>query len=79
MEVLALECPMFYTPFGWFVAMRWSFSQSVAGHQKPSINTFYRKEGTTERRGRSHPPQCTTSWEDRKIVRSHITNRSTAH
>ncbi|GFW33488.1 transposable element Tcb1 transposase [Trichonephila clavipes] len=44
------------------------------------------KEGTTDRRGRSHPPQCSTSCEDRQIVRigsdgslSHITNRSTAH
>ncbi|GFV58386.1 transposable element Tcb1 transposase, partial [Trichonephila clavipes] len=36
-------------------------------------------------RGRSHPPQCTTSREDRQIVcmavtdLCHITNRSTAH
>ncbi|GFX17148.1 hypothetical protein TNCV_4266741 [Trichonephila clavipes] len=36
--------------------------------------------------GRSHPPQCTTSREDRQILRmavngslSHITNRSTGH
>ncbi|GFV04381.1 transposable element Tcb1 transposase [Trichonephila clavipes] len=28
------------------------------------------KEGTTDRRGRSHPPQCTLSREDRQIVRS---------
>ncbi|GFX30207.1 transposable element Tcb1 transposase [Trichonephila clavipes] len=27
------------------------------------------QEGTTDRRGRSHPPQCTTSREDRRIVR----------
>ncbi|GFX26924.1 hypothetical protein TNCV_1840961 [Trichonephila clavipes] len=26
-------------------------------------------EGTTDQRGRSHPPQCTTSPEDRQIVR----------
>ncbi|GFU80153.1 uncharacterized protein TNCV_2911621 [Trichonephila clavipes] len=26
------------------------------------------QEGTTDRRGRSHPPQCTTSREDRQIV-----------
>ncbi|GFW31887.1 transposable element Tcb1 transposase [Trichonephila clavipes] len=25
------------------------------------------QEGTTDRRGRSHPPQCTTSREDRQI------------
>ncbi|GFT03829.1 transposable element Tcb1 transposase [Trichonephila clavipes] len=27
------------------------------------------QEGTTDRCGRSHPPQCTTSREDRQIVR----------
>ncbi|GFT02452.1 transposable element Tcb1 transposase [Trichonephila clavipes] len=27
------------------------------------------QEDTTDRRGRSHPPQCTTSSEDRQIVR----------
>ncbi|GFT89274.1 transposable element Tcb1 transposase [Trichonephila clavipes] len=27
------------------------------------------QEGTTDRRGRSYPPQCTTSREDRQIVR----------
>ncbi|GFW53229.1 transposable element Tcb1 transposase [Trichonephila clavipes] len=34
------------------------------------------KEGTTDRRGRSHPPQCTTSREDRQIVRMAATYRS---
>ncbi|GFT86161.1 transposable element Tcb1 transposase [Trichonephila clavipes] len=33
-------------------------------------------EGTTDRRGRSHPPQCTTSREDREIVRMAVTDRS---
>ncbi|GFV27248.1 transposable element Tc1 transposase [Trichonephila clavipes] len=33
-------------------------------------------EGTTDRRGRSHPPQCTTSREDRQIVRMAVTGRS---
>ncbi|GFU96969.1 uncharacterized protein TNCV_3319321 [Trichonephila clavipes] len=33
------------------------------------------QEGTTDRRGRSHPPQCTTSREDRKIVRIAVTDR----
>ncbi|GFX72252.1 transposable element Tcb1 transposase [Trichonephila clavipes] len=36
------------------------------------------QEGTTDRRGRSHPPQCTTSHEDRQIVRMTVTNRSVA-
>ncbi|GFW16992.1 transposable element Tcb1 transposase [Trichonephila clavipes] len=35
-------------------------------------------EGTTDRRGRSHPPQCTTSREDRQIVRMAVTDRSIA-
>ncbi|GFU87093.1 transposable element Tcb1 transposase [Trichonephila clavipes] len=34
------------------------------------------QEGTTNRRGRSHPTQCTTSREDRQFVRMVVTNRS---
>ncbi|GFW72887.1 transposable element Tcb1 transposase [Trichonephila clavipes] len=34
------------------------------------------QEGTTDRRGRSHPPQCTTSREDRQIVRMAVTDLS---
>ncbi|GFU29754.1 carcinine transporter [Trichonephila clavipes] len=34
------------------------------------------QEGTTDRSGRSHPPQFTTSREDRKIVRMAVTDRS---
>ncbi|GFU69149.1 transposable element Tcb1 transposase [Trichonephila clavipes] len=30
-------------------------------------------EGTMDRRGRSHPPQCTTSREDRQIVHMEVT------
>ncbi|GFS90525.1 transposable element Tcb1 transposase [Trichonephila clavipes] len=30
------------------------------------------QEGTMDRHGRSHPPQCTTSREDRQIVRMEI-------
>ncbi|GFY14109.1 transposable element Tcb1 transposase [Trichonephila clavipes] len=33
------------------------------------------QEGTMDRRGRSHPPQCTTSREDRQIVRMAVKNR----
>ncbi|GFX23565.1 transposable element Tcb1 transposase [Trichonephila clavipes] len=33
------------------------------------------QEGTTDRRGQSHPPQCTTSREDRQIVMSAHTIR----
>ncbi|GFV59868.1 transposable element Tcb1 transposase [Trichonephila clavipes] len=35
-----------------------------------------RKDGTTDRRGQSHPPQCTTSREDRQIVGMAVTDRS---
>ncbi|GFX68121.1 HTH_Tnp_Tc3_2 domain-containing protein [Trichonephila clavipes] len=34
------------------------------------------QEGTMDRRSRSHPPQCTTSREDRQIVRVAVTDRS---
>ncbi|GFV73440.1 transposable element Tcb1 transposase [Trichonephila clavipes] len=34
------------------------------------------QEGTTDRRGRSHLPQCTTSREDRQIVRMAVTDLS---
>ncbi|GFT81954.1 transposable element Tcb1 transposase [Trichonephila clavipes] len=34
------------------------------------------QEGTTDRRGRSHPPQCTTSRKDRQIVHMAVTDRS---
>ncbi|GFW80765.1 uncharacterized protein TNCV_348681 [Trichonephila clavipes] len=34
------------------------------------------QKGTTDRRGRSHPPHCTTSREDRQIVCMAVTDRS---
>ncbi|PRD23231.1 UNVERIFIED_CONTAM: hypothetical protein NCL1_46973 [Trichonephila clavipes] len=34
------------------------------------------QESTPDQRGRSHPPQCTTSCEDRQIVRLVMTDRS---
>ncbi|GFW86886.1 transposable element Tcb1 transposase [Trichonephila clavipes] len=34
------------------------------------------QEGTTDRRGRSHPPQCTTSHEDKQAVCMAVTDRS---
>ncbi|GFY10667.1 transposable element Tcb1 transposase [Trichonephila clavipes] len=34
------------------------------------------QEGTTDRRGRSHPPQRTTSREDRQIVHMEVTDHS---
>ncbi|GFW96651.1 transposable element Tcb1 transposase [Trichonephila clavipes] len=40
------------------------------------ICDHWMQEGTTDQRDRSHPPQCTTSREDRQIVRMAVTNRS---
>ncbi|GFS57772.1 transposable element Tcb1 transposase [Trichonephila clavipes] len=40
------------------------------------ISDRWMQEGTTDQRGRSHPPQCITSREDRKIVRMAVTDRS---
>ncbi|GFX51648.1 transposable element Tcb1 transposase [Trichonephila clavipes] len=34
------------------------------------------QEGTTDRRGQSHPPQCCTSRQDRQIVRMAVTDPS---
>ncbi|GFU39964.1 transposable element Tcb1 transposase [Trichonephila clavipes] len=34
------------------------------------------QEGTTDQRGQSHPPQCTTSCEDRQIVHMAVTDHS---
>ncbi|GFX85455.1 transposable element Tcb1 transposase [Trichonephila clavipes] len=34
------------------------------------------QEGSTDQRGQSHPPQCTTSREDQQIVRTAVTDRS---
>ncbi|GFT95780.1 transposable element Tcb1 transposase [Trichonephila clavipes] len=34
------------------------------------------QESTTDRCGQSHPPQCTTSRENRQIVRMAVTDRS---
>ncbi|GFV92633.1 uncharacterized protein TNCV_1374841 [Trichonephila clavipes] len=39
------------------------------------IRDRWMQEGTTNRRGRQHPPQCTTSREDRQIVRMAVMNR----
>ncbi|GFW34433.1 transposable element Tcb1 transposase [Trichonephila clavipes] len=36
----------------------------------------WKQEGTTDRRGRSYPPQCTTSREDRQIVCMAVMDRS---
>ncbi|GFS72456.1 transposable element Tcb1 transposase [Trichonephila clavipes] len=40
------------------------------------ICDHWMQEGTTDRRGRLHLPQCTTSREDRQIVRMAVTDHS---
>ncbi|GFY35969.1 integrase catalytic domain-containing protein [Trichonephila clavipes] len=40
------------------------------------ICNHWTQEGTTDRRGRSHPPQCTSSCEERQIARIAVTDRS---
>ncbi|GFU58193.1 transposable element Tcb1 transposase [Trichonephila clavipes] len=52
---------------------------SRVGRTKTTVTRIcdhWMQEGTTDRRGRSHPPQCTTSREDRQIVRMAETDRS---
>ncbi|GFT54701.1 transposable element Tcb1 transposase [Trichonephila clavipes] len=40
------------------------------------ICDWWMQEGTTGRHGGSHPPQCTTSREDRQIVRMAVMDHS---
>ncbi|GFX34924.1 uncharacterized protein TNCV_2328641 [Trichonephila clavipes] len=52
---------------------------SRVGRIKTTVMRIYDRwmqEDTTDRRGRSHPPQCTTSREDRQIVRMAVTDGS---
>ncbi|GFS83704.1 transposable element Tcb1 transposase [Trichonephila clavipes] len=51
---------------------------SRVGRQQTTVMQIcdrWMQEGTTDRRGRSHPPQC-TSLEDRQIVRMAVTDYS---
>ncbi|GFV92885.1 transposable element Tcb1 transposase [Trichonephila clavipes] len=52
---------------------------SRVGRNQTTVIWIYDRwmqEGTTDRCGRSHTPQCTTSREDRQIVRMAVTDRS---
>ncbi|GFV26716.1 transposable element Tcb1 transposase [Trichonephila clavipes] len=53
-------------------------SSRVGRNQKTVMRICGRRvqEGTTARRGRSHLPHCTTSREDRQIMRMAVTDRS---
>ncbi|GFV40687.1 transposable element Tcb1 transposase [Trichonephila clavipes] len=56
---------------------------SRVGRNKTTVMRIcdrWMQEGTTDRRDRSHPPQCTTSREDRQIVCMAVRDRSdTSH
>ncbi|GFU55205.1 HTH_Tnp_Tc3_2 domain-containing protein [Trichonephila clavipes] len=56
----------------------WEIGSRVGRNQSTvmRICDSWMKEGNMNRRGRSHPPQCTTSREDRQIVRKAVTDRS---
>ncbi|UYV65641.1 hypothetical protein LAZ67_3004938 [Cordylochernes scorpioides] len=53
-------------------------SSRVGGNQTTVMRICDRwlQKGTTDRRVRSHPPQCTTSRDDRQIVRMAVSDRS---
>ncbi|GFU68206.1 transposable element Tcb1 transposase [Trichonephila clavipes] len=48
----------------------------VGRNQTFVMRMRWMQEATMDRHGRSHPPQCNTSREDRQIVRMAVTNRS---
>ncbi|GFW39097.1 transposable element Tcb1 transposase [Trichonephila clavipes] len=56
----------------------WEIGSRVGRNQTTVMRICDRwmQEGTTDRRSRSHPPQCTISREDRQIVRMAVTDRS---
>ncbi|GFX69916.1 transposable element Tcb1 transposase [Trichonephila clavipes] len=56
----------------------WEIGSHVGRNQTTVMQICDRwmQEGTTDRRGRSHPPQCATSREDMQIVRMAVTDRS---
>ncbi|GFX35041.1 transposable element Tcb1 transposase [Trichonephila clavipes] len=52
---------------------------SSVGRNQTTLMRIYDhwiQEGTTDRRGRSHAPQCTSSRENRQIVSIAVTDRS---
>ncbi|GFS94896.1 transposable element Tcb1 transposase [Trichonephila clavipes] len=66
--------------------VKWKIGCSVGRNQTTVMRICDRwmQEGTTDRRGRSHPPQCTTSREGRQLVRMAVmdrlvTSRTVAH
>ncbi|GFV47444.1 transposable element Tcb1 transposase [Trichonephila clavipes] len=59
-------------PLAWEIGSRVGRNQTTVMR----ICDHWMQEGTTDRRGRSHSPQCTTSREERQIVRMAVKDRS---
>ncbi|GFS59163.1 uncharacterized protein TNCV_70351 [Trichonephila clavipes] len=60
------------------MSSRWEIGSRVGRNQTTVMRICDRwmQVGMTDRRGRSHPPQCTTSCQDRQIVRMSVMDRS---
>ncbi|KFM71817.1 hypothetical protein X975_22355, partial [Stegodyphus mimosarum] len=56
----------------------WEIGSPVGRNQATIMRICdgWMQDGTTDRRVRSHPPQCTTSRDDRNIVRMAVTDHS---
>ncbi|GFX03078.1 transposable element Tcb1 transposase [Trichonephila clavipes] len=69
-----------FAPYLNLVFTAWgSETGSRVGRNQTTVMRIWNRwmqEGTTDRRGRSYPPQCTTSHEDRQIVRMAVKDRS---
>ncbi|GFV02375.1 transposable element Tcb1 transposase [Trichonephila clavipes] len=59
-------------PYPWEIGSRVGRNQTTVMR----ICDRWMQDGTTDRRGRSHPPQCTTLHEDTQIVHMEVTDRS---
>ncbi|GFV87203.1 transposable element Tcb1 transposase [Trichonephila clavipes] len=62
------DCGLFFREIG-----------SRVGRNQTTVKRIcdrWMQEGKTNRRGRSHSPQCTTSREEKQIVRMVVTGRS---
>ncbi|GFV80408.1 transposable element Tcb1 transposase [Trichonephila clavipes] len=65
----------------WMISIAMNFRKigSHVGRNQTTVMQIcdrWMQKGTTDRRGPSHPPQCTTSREDRQIVCMVVTDRS---
>ncbi|GFV11736.1 transposable element Tcb1 transposase [Trichonephila clavipes] len=66
--VACRDCVLSFREIGSRVGRNQTTVMRICDHQM--------QEGRTDRHGRSHPLQCTTSREDRQIVRMEVTDRS---